>query len=89
MTVPEFTYDAEACAYISEPLTIVEQCLAHIELAERAPVVILKQEDDGGFANFGQTPKSGDRFEINITCNKEMIIKLATPVEITKCYILN
>ena len=50
MTVPEFTYDAEACAYISEPLTIVEQCLAHIELAERAPVVILKQEDDGGFA---------------------------------------
>ena len=89
MIVPEFTFDAEANAYLSEPLTIDEQCMAHIELASRAPVVVLKQETDGGFGNYGQTPKSGDRFEINITCNKEMIIKLATPVEVTKCYILN
>ena len=89
MIVPEFTFDAEANAYLSEPLTIDEQCMAHIELASRAPVVVLKQEADGGFGNYGQTPKSGDRFEINITCNKEMIIKLATPVEVTKCYILN
>ena len=89
MIVPEFTFDAEANAYLSEPLTIDEQCMAHIELASRAPVVVLKQEKDGGFGNFGQTPKSGNRFEINITCNKEMIIKLATPVEVTKCYILN
>ena len=89
MIVPEFTFDAEANAYISEPLTIDEQCMAHIELASRAPVVVLKQETDGGFANFGQTPKSGDRFEINIACNKENVIRLATPVEVTKCYILN
>ena len=89
MIVPEFTFDAEANAYLSEPFTIDEQCMAHIELASRAPVVVLKQENDGGFANFGQTPNSGDRFEINISCNKENIIRLATPVEVTKCYILN
>ena len=89
MIVPEFTFDAEANAYLSEPLTIDEQCMAHIELASRAPVVVLKQEADGGFGNYGQTSKSNTAFEINITCNKEMIIKLATPVEVTKCYILN
>ena len=89
MIVPAFTFDAEANGYISEPFTIDEQAMAHIELASRAPVVVLKQETDGGFANFGQTPKSGEAFEINITCNKENIIKLATPVEVLKCYILN
>lgn len=89
MIVPAFTFDADANGYISEPFTIDEQAMAHIELASRAPVVVLKQETDGGFANFGQTPKSGEAFEINITCNKENIIKLATPVEVLKCYILN
>ena len=89
MIVPQFTYDAEANAYISEELTIDEQCMAHIELASRAPVVVLKQETDGGFANFGQTPKSDTAFEIDIAVNNESIIKLATPVEVTKCYILN
>ena len=89
MIVPTFTYDAEANAYLSEPVTIDEQAMAHIELASRAPVVVLRQETDGGYANYGQTPKSGDRFEINITCNKENIIRLATPVEVQKCYILN
>lgn len=89
MIVPEFTFNDEANAYLSEPFTIDEQCMAHIELASRAPVVILKKEDDGGFSNFGQTPKSDTAFEINITCNRENIIQLATPVEVTKCYILN
>lgn len=89
MIQPTFTFDAEANAYLSEPFTIDEQAMVHVELASRAPVVILKQENDGGFANFGQTPKSGESFEINITCNHEGIIKLATPVEVLKCYILN
>lgn len=89
MIVPQFTYDAEANAYLSEPVTIDEQAMAHIELASRSPVVVLRQETDGGYANYGQTPESGDRFEINITCNKENVIRLATPVEVTKCYILN
>lgn len=89
MIQPNFIFNAEANAYLSEPFTIDEQCMAHIELASRAPVVILKQESDGGFANFGQTPKSGTAFEINITSNQEIVIQLATPVEVTKCYILN
>lgn len=89
MIVPSFTFDDEANAYLSEPVTIDEQAMAHIELASRAPVVVLRQETDGGYANYGQTPNSGDRFEINITCNKEIIIRLATPVEVQKCYILN
>ena len=89
MIVPEFVFDAEANAYISEPIAIKREAMAHVELASRAPVVVLKQETDGGYANYGQTPESGDRFKIDITCNKESILRLATPVEVTKCYILN
>lgn len=89
MIVPEFTYDEEKNGYLSEPFTIDEQAMAHIELASRAPVVVLRQETDGEYANYGQTPKSATGFEINITCQKENIIRLATPVEVTKCYILN
>lgn len=89
MIVPQFTRDDEANAYISEDFIIDEHAMAHIELASRAPVVILKQEEDGGYANYGQTPESADRFEINITSKKEITVRLATPVEVTKCYILN
>lgn len=89
MITPTFTFDTEANAYLSEPITIDEQAMAHIELASRAPVVTLKQEKDGGYANYGQTPQSGTHFEINITCQDEITIRLATPVEVTKCYILN
>lgn len=89
MIVPKFTFDDEANGYVSEPFRIDEKAMAHIELASRAPVVVLRQEADGGYANFGQTPKSNDRFELNITCNDEITVCLATPVEVTKCYILN
>ena len=89
MITPTFTFDNEANAYLSEPITISEQAMAHIELASHAPVVTLKQENDGGYANYGQTPESGTHFEINITCQDEITIRLATPVEVTKCYILN
>lgn len=89
MTVPQFIFNDEANAYLSEPFTVDEQAMVHIELASRAPVVTLKQEKDGGYANYGQTPKSGEAFEINITTNKEEQLILATPVEVMKCYILN
>ncbi len=89
MILPSFTFDDEANGYISEPFTVTEQAMAHIELASRAPVVVLKQEADGGYANYGQTPESCDRFEFDITSNKECMLRLATPVEVTKCYILN
>ena len=89
MIIPQFTFDADANGYLSEPFTIDERATVHIELASLAPVVTLKQEKDGGYANFGQTPKSGTGFEINITSRKEATIRLATPVEVTKCYVLN
>ena len=89
MTVPQFTFDAEANAWLSEPFTVEEQAMVHIELASRAPVMTLKLEKDGGYANYGQTPKSDERFEINITTNREETLMLATPVEVMKCYILN
>lgn len=89
MITPTFTFDAGANGYLSEPFTIDERATVHIELSSRAPVVTLKRESDGGYANFGQTPKSATGFEIDITCNKESVIRLATPVEVTKCYILN
>lgn len=89
MIVPQFTFDQEANGYLSEPFTIDEQAMVHIELASRAPVVTLKLEGDGEYSNYGQTPKSGTAFEINITSKKEITVKLATPVEVTKCYVLN
>lgn len=89
MIVPEFIFDEEMNGFLSEPFTIDEQALVHIELASRAPIVTLKQEKDGGYANYGMSPKSAERFEIDITANKEMTVRLATPVEVTKCYVLN
>ena len=89
MTVPAFTFDEEMNGYLSEPITIDRQALAHIELASQAPVVTLKQESDGGYANYGTSPKSADRFEIDITAKDVITVRLATPVEVTKCYILN
>lgn len=89
MITPTFTFDTEANGYLSDPFTINELAEVHIELASRAPVVTLKQEKDGGFANYGQTPVSGTGFKIQLSCKDETTIRLATPVEVTKCYILN
>lgn len=89
MITPNFTFDAEANGYISDPFTVDELAQVHIELASRAPVVTLKQESDGGYANYGQTPKQACGYKINIRSKGEITVKLATPVEVTKCYILN
>lgn len=89
MIVPQFTFDAEANGYVSESFTVDEAAQVHIELASRAPVVTLKQEKDGGYANYGQTPKQACGYNINIHSKEEITVKLATPVEVTKCYILN
>lgn len=89
MINPHFTFNAEANAYLSEPFTVTDKAMAHVELASRAPVVVLKEENDGSYTNFGQTPRSGEAFDINITCNNEYTVILATPVEVTKCYVLN
>ena len=89
MTTPLFTYDQEANGWLSEPLVIAEQATVHIELAGKAPVLLLKQEPDGSYATYGQTPKESDRYELNLTSNQEATLMLATPVEVTKCYIIN
>lgn len=88
MIVPQFTFDAEANGYISNDITVDKTATVHIELSERAPVVTLKREEHGGYANYGQTPKSGTSFEIEITSKRVITVRLATPVEVTKCYII-
>lgn len=88
VVVPVFTWDSDANGFISEPFTVNRKAKAHIELSRQAPVVTLKMEEDGGFANYGVTPEESDRYEIDITSKGEEIIKLASPVEVTKCYIL-
>lgn len=89
MIVPSFTFDAEANGYISEEMCICEQATVHIELASRAPVVTLKKEDDGGFGIYGQSPKSCDAYKIRMTSTHNVTIKLAVPVEVTKCWVMN
>lgn len=88
MIVPKFTWDDDANGYISEPFTVEGKATAHIELSKTAPVVILKMEDDGGYANYGQTQED-DRYEINLTSKTEVTLKLASPVEVTNCNIIN
>ena len=88
MTVPTFTWDEEANGYISEAFAVEERATVHIELESRAPVVTLKRECDGGWANYGQTPKSGTAFEIDVTTNREEQLRLATPVAVTKCFVV-
>lgn len=90
MIVPTFTFDAEANGYISEPFSVEEHAMVHIELTSMAPVVTLKLQEDGEYANYGQTTQESESYELNITSNEETItLKLATPVEVKKCYIMN
>lgn len=86
---PRFEFDEDANGYLSEEFEVEERALVHVELASRAPVVILKQESDGGWANYGQTPKSNDGYEVEITSTKAVRVKLATPVEVRKCWVMN
>ena len=89
MIVPRFTFDDEANGWLSEPFTMEEKATVHIELAAMAPVVTLKREDDGEYANYGQTPEESDQYEIDLTSDSEVTLMLATPVEVRKCFIIN
>lgn len=88
MKIPEFTFNGEANAYLSEPFTIEDTAVVRIELSSRAPVVTLKQEEDGGWANYGQSPKDDSRYEITIRPTEKMTLMLATPVQVLKCRII-
>lgn len=89
MINPTFTFDAEANGYLSEPISIEGNAIVHIELVSRAPVVILKKETNGEYANYGQPPKSTTGFGLTVHTKRLELIRLATPVEVSKCYILN
>lgn len=89
MIVPTFTFNQEANGYLSEPFTVDRQACVHIELERMAPVVTLKREEDGEYANYGQTPKECDQYELTITSTEEVTLILATPVGVKKCYIMN
>ena len=88
MKIPAFEFDEGANGWLSEALEIAGSALVKIELASRAPVVTLKQEEDGGWANYGQSPKDARCYEISIRPKERMTIKLATPVEVVKCHVI-
>lgn len=88
MKIPTFTFDEEANGYLSEPMEIEDPVIARIELASKAPVVTLKQEEDGGWANYGQSPKDARCYEITVKPKERMVIMLATPVQVLKCYVI-
>lgn len=89
MIQPDFSFDADMNGYLSVPFAAVEEALVHIELTAPAPVVTLKMESDGGYANYGQTPELSDGYEIQITLKDDATLRLATPVEVKNCYVLN
>ncbi len=88
MIKPIFEYNAEANGYLSDPFDIEDLAEVHIELVSRAPVVTLKREDDGEYSNYGQTPRSATHFKIEISSVKKTTVRLATPVQVVKCYVL-
>ena len=88
MTIPTFTFDEVANGYLSTPMEIEDPVLVKIDLASVAPVVTLKQEEDGGWANYGQTPKDARRYEITIRPKGKMTVMLATPVKVLKCHVI-
>ena len=89
MIVPQFTFDADANGFLSEPFEVTGTATVHMELNALAPVVTLRREDDGGYANYGQSPEESDRYEFTIHCKHRETLILATPVGVKKCYILN
>ena len=88
MITPAFTFNQEANGYLSDEIIIEDPIIVRMELASRAPVVTLKQEPDGGWANYGQTPKDDRLYGITIRPTEKMTIMLATPVKVLKCHII-
>lgn len=88
MIVPQFTFDADVNGYLSESFEVPHRATARIELASLAPVVVQKMEEDGGFATYGQTPECSDNYELSLDVTSPAVLRLATPVDVRKCYIL-
>lgn len=88
MISPTFTFDGDANGWLCEPFDISGNCRVFIELTSRAPVVTLKEQSDGDWANCGQTPSVSDRYQINLHPTRPVTLRLAVPVEVTKCFII-
>lgn len=88
MITPEFTFNDEANAWLSEPIEIDTTIRVHLELVSVAPVVIMKREDDGGWANYGQSPKDARCYGITLKPTEAAVVMLAVPVAVRECYIL-
>lgn len=89
MIIPKFTFDADANGYLSDPFEVEQLATVSIELTQQAPVVILKQLEDGDYANWGETPKHSDNYRLNLSAQDKVTIIIATPVEVKKCWIAN
>lgn len=88
MIVPQFAFDADANGYMSETFEVESRVTVDITLTRQAPVVILKREEDGEFANYGTVPEKSDHYNLNIDVKSPETLKLATPVAVKECYIL-
>lgn len=89
MIVPTFTFDADLNGYVCEPLIIQKSFIVEITLDRKAPVVTLKLEKDGEYANYGQTPSVSDRYRLRLSVAHPTTIRIATPVRVAKCMIIN
>ncbi len=86
MATLNFGYDQDLEAYVSDVLELLDVKTAHVQLGCKAPVVTLKEEEDGGWANFGETPQQSDVYEIKLQPDKACRVKLATPVEVIEAW---
>lgn len=89
MKQPIFTFDDEANGWLSEPFAVKGKASVEIELESRAPLLTMKEEESGEYAIYGQSPKESDNYKFTITSNEEVVLKLATPVEVIRCIIFD
>ena len=82
--VLNFVRDENLGGYVSDVMEIDSDVIVRLVLSRLAPVVTLKETDDG-LVNFGQTPDTSDRYEITLHPTEPMRVRIATPVEVVAC----
>ena len=82
--VLSFVWDEALGGYVSDVMEIDSDVIVRLVLSRLAPVVTLKETDDG-WANFGQTPDTSDRYEITLHPTEPMRVRIATPVAVIDC----
>ena len=79
-----FVWDEALGGYVSDVMEIDSDVIVRLVLSRLAPVVTLKETDDG-LVNFGQTPDTSDRYEITLHPTESMRVRIAVPVEVVSC----